>query len=207
VTEDTLFEAFWPDKDPAAGRRNLQVVLSLLRAVLDPPGAERGVVEVSERTYRLALRPGDTVDADAFLAAADAAASAPEHARAAALERAAELWGGEPLPEDRYAAWSTAWREELVGRYADVLAELAAAYRAAGERPAAMHAARRLVELDPLNERAQRTLMRAYAAAGRRAHALRQYLECRRAMVDELGVEPSAETVRLHARILAGDPV
>ena len=49
--------------------------------------------------------------------------------------------------------------------------------------------------------------MVAYARTGRTSHALRQYLECRRALVVELGVEPSAETSRLQARILAGEPV
>lgn len=206
VSEDVLFEAFWPEKGTAAARRNLQVVLSLVRAVLDPPGAP-SVIDVSERTYRLLLRPGDSVDADDFLAAADAAGRAADDERLAALEHAASLWRGEPLPEDRYAEWATAWRERLVTRYADVLARLAAAHREAGDLPASVHAARRLVELDPLDEAAQLTLIRAYAAAGRRAHALRQYLAFRRALVDALGVEPSAEAARLHARLLAGETV
>lgn len=47
--------------------------------------------------------------------------------------------------------------------------------------------------------------MVAYSRTGRTSHALRQYLECRRALVVELGVEPSAETSRLQARILAGE--
>jgi DNA-binding SARP family transcriptional activator len=49
--------------------------------------------------------------------------------------------------------------------------------------------------------------MAAYARTGRRGHALRQYLECRRALVDTLGVEPAEETSRLQARILAGEPL
>jgi ATP/maltotriose-dependent transcriptional regulator MalT len=36
---------------------------------------------------------------------------------------------------------------------------------------------------------------------------LRQYLECRRALVDALGVEPAEDTARLQARILAGEAV
>jgi DNA-binding SARP family transcriptional activator len=73
--------------------------------------------------------------------------------------------------------------------------------------PAATQAARRLVELDPLDEAAQRALIVAYARSGRRAHALRQYLECRRLLVDDLGVEPSQETAELQRRVLAGEPV
>ena len=49
--------------------------------------------------------------------------------------------------------------------------------------------------------------MISYARSGRTSHALRQYLECRRALVTDVGVEPAAETSLLQARILAGDPV
>jgi len=61
--------------------------------------------------------------------------------------------------------------------------------------------------LDPLNEDGHRALMVAYSRTGRRGHALRQYLECRRALVDTLGVEPAEETSRLQGRILAGEAV
>lgn len=64
-----------------------------------------------------------------------------------------------------------------------------------------------LVELDPLSEAAHRTLMIAFARSGRRGHALRQFLDCRRALVGELGVEPAEETADLQRAILAGEPV
>jgi DNA-binding SARP family transcriptional activator len=67
--------------------------------------------------------------------------------------------------------------------------------------------ARRLLEVEPLNEAAHRSLMAAYARTGRTSYALRQYLECRRGMVVELGIEPAADTAALHARILAGESV
>jgi DNA-binding SARP family transcriptional activator len=100
-----------------------------------------------------------------------------------------------------------AWRERLVDRYIEVLAGLAEAFTAAGDYAAAIEAAREVVALDPANESAHRDLMAAYARAGRTGHALRQFLECRRALVDELGIEPSDETSRLQARILAGEPL
>jgi hypothetical protein len=45
------------------------------------------------------------------------------------------------------------------------------------------------------------------ARTGRTSLALRQFLACRRSLVVEFGVEPSDETSRLQARILAGEPV
>jgi DNA-binding SARP family transcriptional activator len=71
----------------------------------------------------------------------------------------------------------------------------------------AIDAARALVDIDPLAEDAHRRLIVTYARAGRRADALRQYLECRRLLVDDLGVEPDAETRRIHAAVLSGEPV
>ena len=75
----------------------------------------------------------------------------------------------------------------------------------AGDLAAAADVARRLVDLDPVNEAAHRQLIVAYARAGQRGHALRQYLACRRALVAELGVEPGEETAALQRRVLAGE--
>jgi ATP/maltotriose-dependent transcriptional regulator MalT/DNA-binding SARP family transcriptional activator len=207
VSEDALFEAFWSDRPPDVARKHLAVALSRARRVLDLPGAERSVIEASERTYRLRLRDHDTVDAYEFEQAATAALAEGGPSRLASLERADTLWTGEPLPEDRYADWSMAWRERLVERYVQVLNALVDAYDASGDDHDAVRAARKLLALDPLNERTHRKLMAAYSRTGRTSHALRQYLECRHALVGALGVEPSAATSRLQARILAGETI
>jgi ATP/maltotriose-dependent transcriptional regulator MalT/DNA-binding SARP family transcriptional activator len=207
VPEDELFEAFWPDKAATSARRGLQVAISSARAVLDPPGADSGRLEAGERTYRLRLRESDRVDAFDYMTAAAAALGAPASDRRTALSAAAALWGGEPLPEERYADWAIPFRERLSDTYVEVLAALSDAHAAAGDAAAAADAARRMVEADPLNESAHARLIVAYARAGRRGHALRQFLACRRALVTGLGVEPGEEIAALHRRVLAGEPV
>jgi DNA-binding SARP family transcriptional activator len=205
VPEDDLFDAFWPDATAEAARRGLQVTLSSARAVLDFPGAEHSVLEVADRRYRLALAERDLVDADEFEAAAAAALAATDRARTGLLEAAAARWEGEPLPEDRYEDWAAAARARLSDLYARVLAALADARAAAGDHAGAIGAASRHVELAPLDEAVHRRLMLAYARSGRRGEALRQYLACRRALVDGLGIEPAEETAALQRRILAGE--
>lgn len=207
VPEDALFEAFWADMPADAARQNLAAAISRARKVLDLPGAERSTIELSERTYRLSLRERDSVDSAQFEAAAEAAVAERGEGRPAALERAAELWTGEPLPADRYAEWSFAWRERLVEAHSHVLGALIGIHVEAGEDHQAIRAARGLLEIDPLNEATHRQLMLTYARSGQTSHALRQFLECRRALVVELGIEPSEETARLQARILAGEPI
>jgi DNA-binding SARP family transcriptional activator len=161
-------------------------------------------VAYRDGTYGLVLGEADVVDSVEFQHAAAKALAAPRP-NTALLDRAAKLWTGEPLPEERYQDWATVWRERLIDRYAAVLSALAAACEREGNFSGAVSAARQLVALDPFDEAAHRQLMAAYARAGRRGAALRQYLECRRALVDGLGVEPTAATARLQARILAGE--
>jgi DNA-binding SARP family transcriptional activator len=124
-----------------------------------------------------------------------------------ALARAAASWTGEPLSEDGYAPWSFAWRERLTETYRQVLNAQIDGYERSGERHEVIRAAQRLLAVDPLDEHAHRQLMTAYSRSGRTSYALRQYLECRRALVTQLGVEPSAETSGLQTRILAGGSV
>jgi DNA-binding SARP family transcriptional activator len=206
VVEDLIFEALWPDADPGSARRSLQVAISRARRVLDLPGAERSAIETLDGSYRLALSERDRVDADDFLAAAEVALAAGEDRREL-LHRARSLWSGEPLPEDRYADWAASYRERLLDAYVAVLTATVELELGERQHAAATAAARELVDLDPLNEAAHRGLMVSYARAGRTGHALRQYLECRRALIEELGIEPAESTSRLQARILAGEAV
>jgi DNA-binding SARP family transcriptional activator len=205
VPDDLLLEAFWPDAAQESARRSLKVAASCARAVLDVPDAPSVIVS-AQRTLGLRLRDGDSVDVDLFEHAAGAGLAAQGAERRRLLERAAALWTGEPLPAERYTDWAIAWRENLVARYADVLRGLVAACHEDGDHAASVQAARSLVEVDPLDESAQRALITAYARSGRRAHALRQYLVCRRLLVDELGMEPGQETADLQRRVLAGEP-
>jgi DNA-binding SARP family transcriptional activator len=202
-----IFESLWPGLPAAGARNSLLVSISRVRRLLDPPGAERSVIDSAGRNYRLALGERDVVDAEEFRSAAAFALADGGEPRGRPLDHARSLWGVETLSEERYADWATGYRELLVDRYTGVLAALVEVHEAGGRHTEAADGARELVNLDPLNEGGHRALITAYARAGRTGYALRQYLECRRALVDQLGVEPSEATSRLQARILAGEPV
>ena len=207
VPEDLIFEALWPDLSASSARRSLQVSVSRIRAVLDPPSADASVIQSADRAYQLVLRGRDSSDADEFLATADAALREQGPRRRHLLDQARSLWRGDPLPEERYSDWAAAYRELLIDRQISVLTALIELHEGEEGHFGAADAGRELVDLDPLNEEGHRALMTAYARSGRRGHALRQFLECRRALVDGLGVEPAEATSRLQARILAGETV
>jgi DNA-binding SARP family transcriptional activator/TolB-like protein/Tfp pilus assembly protein PilF len=131
------------------------------------------------------------------------------------LQAAADLYRNEFLADFHIASepfqeWLAAERDRTLAAVCDVLRRLVALQDAAGEPDAAIRAGRRLVTLDPLSEIGQRALIRAYARAGRRAEALRQYKSCAETLQRELGVTPDVETQKLANEIArrgaAGEP-
>jgi DNA-binding SARP family transcriptional activator len=77
-----------------------------------------------------------------------------------------------------------------------------------GELTLALTHAHEAVELEPYRERGYQRLMRLHAQLGDRAEALLVFEKCRRLLAEELGVDPSPETVAVHEELLrAGRPV
>ncbi|HUC71349.1 MAG TPA: BTAD domain-containing putative transcriptional regulator [Stellaceae bacterium] len=118
------------------------------------------------------------------------------------LATAAELYRGEFLADfiidsEPFQEWLASERDRTLDLVCGILQRLTALQDAAGEHEAAIKSARRLAALDPLSEIGQRALIRAYARAGRRPEALRQYRTCAEILKRELGVAPDAETQAL----------
>ena len=72
-----------------------------------------------------------------------------------------------------------------------------------GAAAAAIRSGRRLLELDPLREDVCRDLMRLLWSSGQRGASLRQYQAFCATLQHELGIEPEAHTMTLHAALLA----
>jgi SARP family transcriptional regulator, regulator of embCAB operon len=62
--------------------------------------------------------------------------------------------------------------------------------------------AREAVAIEPFRETGYQLLMRAHAAVGNRAEALRVYERCRSLLSEELGVPPSSQTEAVYLDIL-----
>jgi DNA-binding SARP family transcriptional activator len=123
------------------------------------------------------------------------------------LEAAIALYAGEfleglshPVATDIWA-WESTQREELRNCYMQLLrAHMnACVERSAWDR--GIQSARRLLALEPWQEETHRSLIVMLARSGQRQAAIAQYLSCRRALHDEIGVEPSPETVALFNRV------
>ena len=80
-------------------------------------------------------------------------------------------------------------RDLAEGRHAEVIGELTA-----------------LAQAHPTREHLRAQLMLALYRAGRQAEALAAYQDARRALVDELGIEPGPRLRELHQQVLNQDP-
>lgn len=202
VTAGQVVEAVWGGAAPPSARTQVQVCVSRIRRSLRDAGADT-TVESHAGGYRIGVADG-ALDLTAFESYVDRgrAALARDPAHAADLLRAGlALWRGPALAgaSGEFVASAAAGLEE---RRLRAYEELADAEVAAGRHGALLPDLEALVRAHPLRERLIARLMVALAADGRQAEAIALHAAARSRLVDELGVEPSAELADAHVRVL-----
>ena len=195
-----IIDALWPTGGPEAADAALSVLLSRLRRPLGPERLDgRGVV-------RLALDDA-SIDLDTARESIHSAESAivqQQWERGWASAQATLFTARRGFLPGEDALWIDEVRRELEELHVRALEAYGAAGLGLGgtELAAARAAGRTLVKLAPLRESGHRLLMRALAAEGNPAEALRAYDELRTLLRDELGVSPSAPTQALYEQLL-----
>jgi DNA-binding SARP family transcriptional activator len=205
VSRDELAEELWPGAVPPSWERSLSALISKLRALLAGAALPGVTLNGSFGHYQLSLPADVWIDIEAATGAIDRAESAlravqPQEARGWALvayqiSRRTFLMGEE-------GSWVTAKRFELrdvLVRAHECLSEPSIWHT---EPEYAVKHAREAVALEPFRETAYQLLMRAHAAVGNRAEALRTYERCRNLLSEELGVSPSSQTEAVYLDIL-----
>jgi DNA-binding SARP family transcriptional activator len=212
LSSDRLIDVLWGERPPASAAKALHVYVSQLRKLFDPTratGTREGLLVTASSGYMLRLE-NEELDLQRFMRLREEARQAladDEPAEAGRLLRdALELWRGAALADlanEPFARDEAARLEELrlstfearieadlrVGRHADLVGELEA-----------------LVADHPFRESLRGRLMLALYRSGRQAEALDTYQDARRALVDELGIEPGRPLRELHQAILRQDP-
>ena len=208
VSGDQLVEALYGEDPPATARTSVHNRVSELRKTLATAGAS-DVVQTFEAGYRFAADP-ELVDLTRFERLVDDARAALAQGDASRgrelLAHALDLWRGQPLggldvpglPVGELTALEETRDEALMLRIqADI--EL----HREGE---ALTDAERLRHERSFDERAAELAATALARLGRPAEALAVIAELRRALSEELGLDPGPAIVELERRVLANDP-
>jgi DNA-binding SARP family transcriptional activator len=194
---DELAAMFWPEADDEAARGSLRRTLSTLRSGL----ADRWLVV--DRA-RVALEMGG-VSLDLTKLGRHAGDAVADLELDAAQVRGPFLAGFNLRDSPAFDDWRATRASDVERQVMDVLDRLARGYEAAGDLEAAAATVRRRLELDPLDEPAQRRLIGLLADAGDRSGAIRQYRTCVAVLERELGVAPLLETTALYDAIRDGE--
>jgi YVTN family beta-propeller protein len=221
VSADRLIDDLWGESPPASALRTLQAYVSRLRKVLGVDGAlsatdgnpadgsANGALLTRGHGYLLRVAPGE-LDVDRFSALIEEgrnalAASKPEEA-ARILREGLGLWRGPPLADFAYEPFAQAPIAQLEELQLGALEERVQADLALGLDRELVGELRDLVARHPLRERLRGQLMLALYRSGRQAEALEVYQEFRRALSEQLGLDPGPSLQQLELAIHARDP-
>src|SRR4051812_29726688 len=161
---------FWPASPDQQALTNLRRELHQLRHTLDGDASlsvtATDLTWVDRTTCRVDLRAFAQARRRALEAAPQDDEAVLEHARVALA-----AYGGELLP-GLYDDWAVAQRDRLNAECVELCRLAAGAARRTGRWDEALAAARRWVELAPLEEAGHRELIRLHARRGDRAAAV-----------------------------------
>jgi DNA-binding SARP family transcriptional activator len=204
VPTDRLIDELWGEGSPEDAAAALRVNISRLRKALP-----QDVLTTRSPGYVVRVEPDELdlhrferlVDEGRSLLARGLAADASER-----LRDALSLWRGPALADFAYESFAQpaiARLEEIRLAALELRIDADLALGRHGELVGELEA---LVGEHPLRERLRRYLMTVLYRSGRQAEALDAYQDARRALVDELGIDPSPALQALERAILRQDP-
>lgn len=176
---EVLIEMLWPGVAAERGRGRLNTALHSLRRILECTEDDRGRIVLADREHVRLAEGQVTTDVQRFTAMVRDNPSG-----------AVDLWSG-PFLEGFYQDWVAPAREALTDTLLGAARRAVAEGVARGEHGAALAAARRAVQADPLREEGHLLVIRSALAAGARDLAHRQYKTMADALERELGICPS----------------
>jgi len=204
ATVEAMVAALWPEADTGRGSEWFWTALGNLRSRLRAASGH-GDLKVIDRVddlYRIEARLFD-VDLWRFEEALEAMAGAGDDgAMAAALQRAADEYGGELLAGDEWQ-WVQAPRDDVRQRAVDVLAALAELRLGAGDSEAALAALEQALQVEPLAEELYRRAMTLHAGLSR-PDGVRGLFRLLQARLAAVGEAPAPPTEELFAQLVRG---
>lgn len=203
VSTDRLIDELWGEEPPASAKAVLQGYVSHLRKeigaalVTRAPGYALEVVgeELDLRRFEALLGQGR-----------EALASSRPDLAAERIREALALWRGPALADFAYEPFAQAAIVRLEELRLTAIEDRIEADLALGRHGPLAGELEGLVAEHPLRERLRGQLMLSLYRSGRQAEALEAYQKGRRALVGELGIDPSPALQALERSILNQDP-
>ncbi|WP_255308123.1 AfsR/SARP family transcriptional regulator [Streptomyces marincola] len=208
---ELLIDELWGEHPPMRARKTVQTYIYQLRKLLSDDGGstpDQGLVERHAHGYRLSLG-GGRLDLCEFQESLRQGREALGRGQASdgaeALRRGLELWRGAALEDVEMGPVLAAQAAKLENLRLRALEQRIAADLARGLHHSLLEEIRDLTYAHPLHEEFCAQLMMAAERCGQRGEALAAYARLHRAMVEQLGLEPSERLQRLQRGALTGE--
>ncbi|HEX6134257.1 MAG TPA: BTAD domain-containing putative transcriptional regulator [Longimicrobiales bacterium] len=196
LSRDKIIAYLWPERDTEQSRHALSQALYALRRELGDTCIVAGIDELCLDHEQV---PSDVAQLNAAIASGDLTTIAALHT--------GPFLDGFHLPDaPEFEEWVAQRRAEYERAYTAALDELAARALANGDARRAVGCLQQRAAVDPLNSEVALRLMRARAAAGDRAGALRHFRTHAALLREELQIEPDAELAAFAAACSHAQP-
>lgn len=192
---DELVAFFWPEADGKRGRNALRQTLFVIRDQLGPD------IIIRNGSEEIRLNP-HRIGSDVGLFRREFRKGALEPALA--LHKAPFLSGFFLDGCAEFEFWMEHVREELQEMAAKAVRNLAHISEGDRDLEASLHWWRVALAMRPYDEEIARRIMALLASSGNRGEAISAFRRFRERMAGELGLEPSAKTLRLAEDITDG---
>jgi len=215
---EQLAAMFWPEADQKSSAQSLRQALYGLRRLLQPTpdataGEDAAYLTVTRQDVAFNFDSDHWSDVGMFAALLSATQqhmhrsldTCPECITK--LEEAVGLFKGEFLAgltvadAERFEVWRHARQEIFHAQVVRSLLTITDFYEHRRDYNRAHQTLMRLIEIEPWDEESHRRIMRLLAVDGQRAAAMQQFDRARRLLMQELGIEPSIETIQLAQQI------
>ena len=209
IAKEQALEYLWPDMDEARARNNFYVIWSAMKSAL-APGIGKDTpcpyVDNSGDACRVVsdLVSSDVASFEALLAEAASFERAGDIVAAIdAYEKLSEVYKGELLPSDIYDDWFSRERDRYRMEFGDAMLRACQLLADEGDHQRALSAIRRGLKADAWREDLYQAALVEQIACGQRSAAIETYMACRKRLAEDLGLDPSADTVALYEQVLA----
>lgn len=209
VPSGTIVDELWGERPPRSVRTTMQTYVYHLRRCIE----QNGLADDAERMlatrppgYVLRIAPEQT-DVGRFARlhreGRDLLVAGRSVEAAGVLRRALDLWSGPPLVNVSCGDVLSRHAVTLTEQLRDARHLWTEAEIASGGHRGLVAELRSRAAADDLDEELHGQLITVLARSGRRSEAMATYLDLRRRLVDELGIEPSDTLRTLHHDLLS----
>lgn len=193
MTREEIGVVLWPESSTEQLRLQFRNTIYYLRYALG-----QDVIISAERRYTFNSDLDYSYDVQEFERKLVQAEGADNPAKKIELlQESLQLYQGEFFPEGE-GSWIMTERQRLCQMYEHCLLTLAQLQLEKGEAKMALMHCQSILAENHCMESAHRLAMQAFAAMGNRSGVANQYDLCKQYLQEELGVEPSPETIQLY---------